>query len=303
MSHPLGDRRLLLVHAHPDDETIGTGATMARYAGEGAHVTLVTCTSGEEGEVLVPDLSHLAAHAEDGLGAHRQEELAAAMAVLGVSDHRFLGGPGAYRDSGMMGTPTNDREDCFWRADLLEAAAHLVAVLREVQPQVMVTYDDFGGYGHPDHIQAHRVAMYGASLAAAPSFRPELGRAWSISKIYWTALPRSFVQRGIDALVAAGGGSFFGLESADDLPWAVSDDVVTTCIDGRAYEPRKIAALREHRTQLEQESEFFAMSEAIGPEALGWEHFRLVQGTPGAPGPDGWETDLFAGISDGDGTA
>lgn len=293
MSHPLGARRLLLVHAHPDDETIGTGATMARYAAEGAHVTLVTCTSGEEGEVLVPHLSHLAAHVEDELGAHRREELAAAMAVLGVSDHRFLGGPERYRDSGMMGTPANDRPECFWQADLLEASAHLVAVIREVQPQVLVTYDDFGAYGHPDHIQAHRVAMYGAVLAAAPSFRPELGQPWEVPRIYWTALPRSFVQRGIEALVGAGGKGFFGLESADDLPWAVSDDVVTTCIDGREYEPLKMAALREHRTQLEQESEFFTMSEVVGTDALGWEHYRLVRGTKGPAGPDGWETDLF----------
>jgi len=296
MTAPAPDRRLLLVHAHPDDETIGTGATMARYAAEGAQVTLVTCTRGEEGEVLVPDLSHLAAHVEDGLGDHREVELAAAMTVLGVTDHRFLGGAGRYRDSGMMGTPSNDRPECFWRADLLEASVPLVEVIREVRPQVLVTYDDFGAYGHPDHIQAHRVAMYAAVLAAAPSFRPELGAAWDIPKIYWTALPRSFVQRGIEQLVAAGGKGFFGLESADDLPWAVSDDVVTTCIDGRAYEPLKMAALREHRTQLEQESEFFLLADTVGPEAMGWEHFRLVRGQCGPLGADGWETDLFGGL-------
>jgi len=109
-------RRLLLVHAHPDDETIGNGVTMARYVQEGAHVCLVTCTLGEEGEVLVPELAHLAADREDGLGWHRVGELAAAMEALGVTDHRFLGGAGTYRDSGMMGLPTNDRENAFWRA-------------------------------------------------------------------------------------------------------------------------------------------------------------------------------------------
>jgi N-acetyl-1-D-myo-inositol-2-amino-2-deoxy-alpha-D-glucopyranoside deacetylase len=295
-------RRLLLVHAHPDDETIATGATMARYAASGAQVTLVTCTRGEEGEVLVPDLSHLAAHAEDGLGEHRVDELAAAMGVLGVSDHRFLGGEGRYRDSGMMGTPSNEHEQCFWRADLLEASVPLVEVIREVRPQVLVTYDDFGAYGHPDHIQAHRVAMYASLLAAAPSFRPELGPAWDIAKVYWTALPRSFVQQGIERLVAAGGNGFFGLESADDLPWAVADDVVTSCIDGREYEPTKMAALREHRTQVEQDSEFFVLADTVGPEAMGWEHFRLVRGPLGPLGPDGWETDLFAGLAD-DGSA
>jgi N-acetyl-1-D-myo-inositol-2-amino-2-deoxy-alpha-D-glucopyranoside deacetylase len=292
------DRRLLLVHAHPDDETIATGATMARYVAEGVQVTLVTCTRGEEGEVLVPDLSHLAAHAEDGLGEHREVELAAAMRVLGVTDHRFLGGAGRYRDSGMMGTPSNDRPECFWRADLLEASVPLVEVIREVRPQVLVTYDDFGAYGHPDHIQAHRVATYATALAAAASFRPELGPAWEVAKVYWTALPRSFVQRGIEQLVAAGGKGFFGLESADDLPWAVSDDVVTTCIDGRGFAQVKVAALREHQTQLEQDSEFFVLADTVGPEALGWEHFRLVRGPAGPRGPDGWETDLFGGLDD-----
>ena len=159
MSDPTvdSDRRLLLVHAHPDDETIGTGATMARYAAEGAHVTLVTCTLGEEGEILLPEVSHLASDRDDQLGQHRQDELAAAMGELGVVDWRLLGGPGAFRDSGMVGTPANSRPDCFWRTDLLVAATHLVEVIREVRPQVMATYDDFGGYGHPDHIQAHRV--------------------------------------------------------------------------------------------------------------------------------------------------
>ena len=116
-------KRLLLVHAHPDDETIGTGATMAQYAAEGAHVTLVTCTRGEEGEILVDEHAHRAAQHDDTLGEHREIELANAMAELGVTDHRWLGHAGEYRDSGMMGTADNDDPDCFWRADLLAAAS------------------------------------------------------------------------------------------------------------------------------------------------------------------------------------
>ena len=164
-------RRLLLVHAHPDDETINNGATMAQYVADGAHVTLVTCTLGEEGEVLVPELAHLAADKDDALGQQRINELATAMEALGVRDHRFLGGAGHYRDSGMMGLPTNDRPECFWQADVDEAADLLVAVIREVRPQVVVTYDENGGYGHPDHIQAHRVAMRAVERAADPSVR------------------------------------------------------------------------------------------------------------------------------------
>jgi len=122
-------RRLLLVHAHPDDETIGTGATMAHYAATGAHVTLVTCTLGEEGEIHVPELAGLAAAEADQLGGYRITELRAACAALGVTDLRFLGGAGRYRDSGMMGLPTNDHPRAFWRADLDEAAGHLVEVM------------------------------------------------------------------------------------------------------------------------------------------------------------------------------
>ncbi|MGE5763319.1 MAG: N-acetyl-1-D-myo-inositol-2-amino-2-deoxy-alpha-D-glucopyranoside deacetylase, partial [Mycobacterium leprae] len=168
------DRRLLLVHAHPDDETIGTGATMARYAAEGVGVTLVTCTLGEEGEILEPGLEHLAADREDRLGEHRIGELAEAMRCLGVRDHRFLGGPGRWRDSGMMGLPTNDRPSCLWQADLDEATAALVSIVREVRPQVVVTYDENGGYGHPDHIQAHRVAVRAVDAAGDPAYRPDL---------------------------------------------------------------------------------------------------------------------------------
>jgi N-acetyl-1-D-myo-inositol-2-amino-2-deoxy-alpha-D-glucopyranoside deacetylase len=151
-------RRLLLVHAHPDDESIGTGATMARYAAQGAQVTLVTCTLGELGEIIPPDLAHLGAGEQDRLGEYRIGELDAACAALGVTDHRFLGGPGRWRDSGMMGTEGNDDPRCFWRADLDQAADALLGVIRAVRPQVLVTYDANGFYGHPDHIQAHRVA-------------------------------------------------------------------------------------------------------------------------------------------------
>src|SRR3954463_14463847 len=184
-------RRMLLVHAHPDDETINNGATMARYVAEGASVTLLTCTLGEEGEVLVPELELLAADHADQLGGYRIAELRAAMEALGVTDWRFLGGPGRYRDSGMMGTQANDKPRAFWNADLDEAVAHAAAVVREVRPQVVVTYDEHGGYGHPDHIQAHRVAMRAADLAADPGFRPDLGAPWRITKIYWNRVPRS----------------------------------------------------------------------------------------------------------------
>src|SRR4051794_34746932 len=206
------DQRLLLVHAHPDDETIQNGATMASYVARGTQVTLVTCTLGEEGEVLVPDLAHLAADKEDGLGRHRITELANAMKELGVTDHRFLGGAGHFRDSGMVwseeghATAGDDvKEGTFWRADLLEAADLLVEIIREVRPQVLVTYDQFGGYGHPDHIQAHRVATYATALAAVPSYRLQLGAAGEVTKGYWRAMLGARKRAGVAAVRRGGG--------------------------------------------------------------------------------------------------
>lgn len=290
------DRRLLLVHAHPDDECIATGATMARYVDEGVHVTLVTCTLGEEGEVLLPELAHLASDKDDALGAHRQTELAAAMAELGVTDSRLLGGPGRFRDSGMIGTPPNERPDSFWRTDLLTAAAELVPVIREVRPQVVVTYDDFGGYGHPDHIQAHRVTHYAIALAASPTFRPELGAAWTVAKVYWTAFPRSIVVAGIEAMKAQGIDDGFAEMDPDDLPFACDDELVTTAIEAPEHLDRKMAALRAHGTQVTVDGGFFALADNVGAEAFGTEYYRLAAGTPGPVGADGRESDLFAGI-------
>lgn len=289
------DRRLLLVHAHPDDETLTTGATMARYVAADAQVTLVTCTLGEEGEVLLPDKTHLAADATDELGPHRAEELAAAMAELGVRDQRQLGGPGRFRDSGMVGTEANARPDNFANADLLEAATLLVAIIRELRPQVVVTYDDFGGYGHPDHIQAHRVTMYAVSLARVPSFRPDLGPAWAVSKLYWPALPRKIIVDAMANVPAEVTADLFGGADPADAPFLVDDEAVTTRIDGREFLDQKVAAMRAHASQIDMESPFFAMSAAAGPDALGYEFFRIALGDA-VVDESGYETDLFAGL-------
>jgi N-acetyl-1-D-myo-inositol-2-amino-2-deoxy-alpha-D-glucopyranoside deacetylase len=292
-------RRLLLVHAHPDDETINNGATMARYVAEGVDVTLVTCTLGEEGEVLVPELAQLAADQADQLGGYRIAELQAAMDALGVTDFRFLGGPGRFRDSGMMGTPANEHPRAVWNADMDEAVAHAVAVVREVRPQVLVTYDENGGYGHPDHIQAHRVAMGAVEAAVDPAYRPDLGEPWSVAKVYWNCFPKSVLQQGIDALAALGEESFFeGVTSADDLPFAVPDELVTAAVDGRAFVDRKDAAMRAHPTQIQVDGPFFALSNNLGMEVMGIEYYRLVRGErgPAGRGPEDWEDDLFAGL-------
>jgi N-acetyl-1-D-myo-inositol-2-amino-2-deoxy-alpha-D-glucopyranoside deacetylase len=285
------ERSLLLVHAHPDDETIGTGATMAMYAAQGVNITLVTCTLGEEGEVLVPALAGIAADKADQLGGWRMHELEEACKALGITDHRFLGGPGGYRDSGMMDTPANENPRCFWRADLEVAAAQLIEVIREVRPQVVVTYDEFGAYGHPDHIQAHRV-----TVKALEQTRD------IVSKFYYTAVPRSFIEASIVAMKEQGDDShefFGGVESADDVPFAKSDDEITTQIDARDFLDAKVEAMRAHATQIEVDGPFFALSNHVGQKAFGLEHYVLMAGEKGPTEADtghDWEIDLFAGL-------
>ena len=300
------DRRLLLVHAHPDDETINNGATMARYVAEGVAVTLVTCTLGEMGEVLVPELEHLAHEREGGLGAHRIGELADAMQELGVTDHRFLGGPGRFHDSGMawgedggaMVAP-DVPEGAFWHADLKAAADELVAVIRETRSQVLVTYDEYGGYGHPDHVQAHRVATYAVALSGTRSYRPDLGEPWTVSKVYWASMSESRMRDALRTLRAAGDTTTFEGMDPDGpmMPFMIADELIDAAIDGSAFVDAKMAAMRAHRSQIALDHGFFALPDSIGNQIWSQEHYRLAQGVRGPVDPaTGCESDLFAGL-------
>ncbi|MEU3995287.1 N-acetyl-1-D-myo-inositol-2-amino-2-deoxy-alpha-D-glucopyranoside deacetylase [Streptomyces fungicidicus] len=280
----LPSRRLLLVHAHPDDESINNGATMARYAAEGAHVTLVTCTLGERGEVIPRELRHLSGAA---LGGHRLGELKDAMRALGVTDFRLLGGAGRYCDSGMMGLPDNDDAGCFWQADVDQAAGLLAEVILETRPQVLVTYDDEGGYGHPDHIQAHRVAMRAVELAAAAG--------WDIPKVYWNRVPRSVAEEAFARLDTDLAGLPFDKAGAlDDVPGVVDDAQVTTAVDGTAHAAAKAAAMRAHATQITVAEPYFALSNELAQPLFTTEYYELVRGER----PAGRESDLFAGTGE-----
>jgi N-acetyl-1-D-myo-inositol-2-amino-2-deoxy-alpha-D-glucopyranoside deacetylase len=309
-----GDRRLLLVHAHPDDETINNGATMARYASEGARVTLLTCTLGEFGEILVPGLRELEWDRGDQLGGYRMLELQRALEALGVSEHRFLAGPGRFHDSGMMGTAGNDAPRAFWRAAsdpgvFAEAVRAAVAVIRAERPHVVITYDENGGYGHPDHIMAHRVTMAAVDAAADDTYysvdtvrataevgRPDTDGAWSVPKVYCNVLPRSALEHGLDALRRTGSHLSI-VDSVDDLPFVAEDDCVTTVVDGARFAAAKAAAMRAHATQITVAEPFFALSNQIGLQISGVEHYGLVRGSlAGARDGDGHETDLFAGV-------
>ena len=184
-----------------------------------------------------------------------------------------------------MDTEPNQRPDCFWRADIDVATKYLVEIIDEIKPHVLITYDEIGGYGHPDHIQAHRVAMQAAKSSS-----------WKIPKIYWNTMPKSVIADGIEKMKALGS-DFFGAESADDLPFAKADEFVTTLIDGNAYVQAKMDAMAAHRTQIALDGPFFALSNNIGLQVWGNEYYTLVHGEAGAPFDDnGRETDLFAGI-------
>ena len=288
-------RSILFVHAHPDDECIPTGVTIAKYAAEGARVTVVTCTRGEVGEIVDPELAHLAEQGEDALGEHRVTEMAEAAKVLGVSDHRFLGGAGRWRDSGMIGTPENEDPRCFWRADLDEAVAGLVSVVREVRPQVVVTYDENGDYGHPDHIQAHRVTVAAVDYAADPAYGE--GEPWQVTKLYQTAFPKSVLRLGFEFFKASGEEFFQQYDNADEMPFGVPDEIITTRVKAPEHLDVKYAAMRAHRSQIAADASFFALPREMALVGMGEESFVLTRGTLGPDrDADGRETDLFSGI-------
>ncbi|NHP17776.1 N-acetyl-1-D-myo-inositol-2-amino-2-deoxy-alpha-D-glucopyranoside deacetylase [Rhodococcus sp. IC4_135] len=287
-------KRLLLVHAHPDDETITTGGTIARYASEGAEVTVLTCTLGEEGEVIGDAWAGLVASEADQLGGYRIAELSAALSALGSAAPRFLDGAGRYRDSGMIGTPSAANPRAFVNARLDEAVGAVVAVIREIRPHVVITYDPNGGYGHPDHIQAHAITTAAVEAAATTAY-PETGEPWSTPKFYWTVTERSGLERGIAAISEFP--EKWRLPEPGELP-SVDDGDVTTAIDVRGVMDAKARALSAHATQVTvaPSGAEFALSNNVVQPILTVEHFVLAAGTLGPVGEDGRESDLFGGL-------
>lgn len=289
----------MFVHAHPDDESSQSAATMAKYIAEGAAVTLVTCTLGEAGQIVPADLQHLT---DRELGAHRLTELTAAMDAIGVTDFVRLGGDFTYRDSGMQSDelgyarPADElHDDCFWRADLLDAANHLVEIIRDRRPQVLITYDTFGGYGHPDHIQAHRVAMYAAALAAVPSHRPDLGQAWQISRILWGTFDGDTLRAALRLARAAGMTELFGgMDPEGPLPPMASErSDVAVLIPRRPWQGQITAALSAHRSQVDLAEPFWQFMVGEGIEQF--DAYRFAGGVPFPPSPTPAD-DVFAGL-------
>jgi N-acetyl-1-D-myo-inositol-2-amino-2-deoxy-alpha-D-glucopyranoside deacetylase len=285
--------RLLLVHAHPDDETLWTGGTIARYAARGVQVVLVTCTLGEEGEVIPESLRGLASDQADQLGGYRVGELRSACAALRVADHRFLGGVGRWRDSGMRwekpgqaGAVPDAHPRAFIIGDLQEQTDALEAVLREVKPQVVVTYAADGGYGHPDHIRAHQVTV--AAAAKVPD----------VQRVFYAVPSRDAIGKGLAALAQAEGMPF-ELPEPHELA-SVKDETITTVVDVSEHLPAKISALRAHGTQVKVWLDqwhngdgvaAYALSNGVAQPIVSTEHYVLATGDPG-----GCQADLFGGL-------
>jgi N-acetyl-1-D-myo-inositol-2-amino-2-deoxy-alpha-D-glucopyranoside deacetylase len=287
--------RLLFVHAHPDDECLSTGATIAHYAARGAHVRVVTCTLGEEGEVIGDRWAGLGADRADQLGGYRIGELTAALQALGVDAPIYLGGAGRWRDSGMRGTPKRHRER-FIDADEREAVGALVAIIRELRPHVVVTYDPNGGYGHPDHVHTHNVTAAAVAAAGTDDYP---GEPWTVPKFYWTVLAVSAFEAGWRALsrddllpewVIPAGEQF-------DFGYADSDIDAVVEADPEAL-AAKTAALAAHATQVivGPTGRVCAVSNNMALPILGHEHYVLAAGSAGERDERGWETDLLAGL-------
>ena len=277
---------LLCVHAHPDDEAIGTGGALARYAAEGVRTAVVTCTGGERGEIWNMDVEST----RPVLAAVRRAELEASLQILGAGPPRLLG----YVDSGMVGTEGNDDPASFWRADLDEAVGRLVGHIREFRPDVVVGYDAFGGYGHPDHIQSHRVALLAVEASDVAALYPQTGSPWRVRKLYYSTIPKSYIVRVSAELVRMGLPSPFGeFERPEDVPMGAFDDRVTATVDVGEQLATKMAALRVHISQLDASSFFLNMPPQLEREAFGREWYVRVRSDVVEPAH---EDDLFAGL-------
>ncbi len=283
---------LLCVHPHPDDESIACGGVLARAVDSGVRAVVVTCTGGEEGDNLAGiDLGGT------DMVTHRRRELEDALAALRVAHHHWLG----YRDSGMLDTPGNGHADSFHRADLDEAATRLAAIIREEQPQVVVSDDEHGSYGHPDHIKANRVTIRAVELAADPD-APVAGAPWQVAKRYVHTFGRGRLLAAHNGLLAAGLNSPFGdepIDAVEDLPFGTDDDRVTTEVDVSALMEHKRAALAAYRSQIGPDSFFLNTPDDMAGAFFGIEQFTLEAGVSGAPAGTGPEDDLFAGLSTG----
>lgn len=273
----------MAIFAHPDDETFGAGGTLAHYASLGFRVVLVTATKGEAGEIQDPSMT-----SDEPMVVIRQRELQCACEVLGVEGPVYLG----YRDSGMRGSPDNDHPSSFHRADLDEAAGKVVSAIRHYRPQVVVTFEPGGGYGHPDHVKVHHVATQAFHAAGDPARYPEHGLApWQPRKLYYTALPRRLFRAMAERMRQEGTDP--GTRRFDAEKMGMPDELITTEIDVSAVLDKKMKAFRCHRSQLSPSGMVARLSSESMSEFMRTEYFwRAI---PEVSSPN-IERDLFEGI-------
>ncbi len=280
----------MVVHAHPDDECIGTGGILARYSADGVRTILVTCTLGEEGEIVVPEWDTPEHHAR--LAEIREQELLAAIKRLGINHLELL----PYRDSGMIGMPSNQHPDCFAQADIDEAAGRLVRLVRQYHPQILMSYNEEGGYGHPDHINAHKITVAAYEAAGNAAKYPDAGPPWVPSKLYYISFRRALWLKAWPLMRERGIKTPLDDEGFDASRF-VDDPRINAVVDVRGYLPQKLAALREHRTQIRDDWFWLALPADLRDEMFNCEYFIRVASR--VPVPDGVETDLFVGLRDG----
>lgn len=293
---------LLTVHAHPDDESIATGGIMARYSRAGVRVTCVICTGGEEGEIVVPEMDTPDHHAR--LAEIRAGELQRALEALGPVESRALG----YRDSGMMGAPANDTPGNLWTADLDEAVGRLVRIVRDVRPQVIVGYNHFGGYGHPDHVRAAQLAVLAFERAGDPAWYPEQLRdgleRWQPLKRYEVVMDMTRREE-VNALLEQRGVRSWLSDDPDETEdqrrereafierMREAQGPKTTSVDVSDHIERKLDAIRAHATQIRPTDFFLALTADEWRRFAPTEDFTLAESRIGVRIP---EDDLFAGI-------
>ncbi|OMC54076.1 N-acetyl-1-D-myo-inositol-2-amino-2-deoxy-alpha-D-glucopyranoside deacetylase [Mycobacterium sp. IS-2888] len=291
--------RLLFVHAHPDDESLSNGATIAHYTARGAQVSVVTCTLGEEGEVIGDRWARLAVDHADQLGGYRIGELTAALRELGVGEPVYLGGAGRWRDSGMAGTAKR-RQQRFIDADEREAVGALVAIIRAQRPHVVVTYDPNGGYGHPDHIRTHMVTAAAVASAGPKAGTGDYpGEPWTVPKFYWAVIAASAFVAGWRALQPDDLLPGWTIPPAEEFDFGYADSDIDAVVEaGPDALAAKSAALAAHATQVVvgPTGRVCALSNNMALPILAHEHYVLAAGSAGDRDERGWETDLLAGL-------
>jgi LmbE family N-acetylglucosaminyl deacetylase len=270
-----GGLTLMAVHAHPDDEVTSTGGVLARYAAEGLTTIVVTCTDGRCGDGPAGVKPGEAGHDPEAVVATRRRELEASCDILKVTHLETLG----YHDSGMMGWPTNTAPGSFWTTPVDDAAQRLAELIRRYRPDVVVTYDENGGYGHPDHIQTHRVTMAAVALTSEPA------------KVYWSTVPESWM-RDVASLMREAGVEWDEDEVSELPPMGLPDDQISTWIDTTGVSDQTYDALAAHGSQSDG-ALFLSLGRDRFARLMGTETFVRVQDTTGAPTP---ENDLFAGL-------